>query len=79
MSATMTKTTPSLTRREWELLRFVALGLRNAEIAERMNISTYTVRNHLSNIFEKLGARSRTHAVALMLESAPARGLADVA
>lgn len=79
MPATMTPNTPSLTRREWELLRFVALGLRNAEIAERMSISTYTVRNHLSNIFEKLGARSRTHAVALMLESAPGPGLADVA
>ncbi|HEX2171453.1 MAG TPA: LuxR C-terminal-related transcriptional regulator [Dehalococcoidia bacterium] len=77
----MLTTTPSrtLTRREWELLRFVALGLRNAEIAERMNISSYTVRNHLSNIFEKLGARSRTHAVALMLEVAQKHRLAEVA
>lgn len=68
-----------LSPRESELLHYVSIGLRNSEIADRMNISCYTVRNHLSNIFIKLGARSRTHAVALTME--PTRGghLAHVA
>lgn len=68
-----------LTTRESELLHHVSMGLRNTEIAERMNISTYTVRNHLSNIFLKLGARSRTHAVALMIGRTQPTPLAEVA
>jgi DNA-binding NarL/FixJ family response regulator len=48
-----------LTARELEIVRFVAIGLRNAEVAERMSISESTVKTHLNNIFQKLGMRDR--------------------
>lgn len=49
----------ALTRREREIARHVALGLRNAEVAERLSISELTVKTHLNNIFQKLGLRDR--------------------
>lgn len=49
----------SLTRREREIVRHVALGLRNAEVAERLGVSEGTVKTHLNNIFQKLGLRDR--------------------
>ena len=49
----------SLTRREREITRHVALGLRNAEVAERLGVSEGTVKTHLNNIFQKLGFRDR--------------------
>jgi DNA-binding NarL/FixJ family response regulator len=49
----------SLTPREREIVRHVALGLRNAEVAERLRISEVTVKTHLNNIFQKLGLRDR--------------------
>ena len=54
-----------LSKRETEVLRLVAQGLRNKDIAERLFISEVTVKAHMRNIMRKLGARSRTHAVAL--------------
>ncbi len=48
-----------LTPRESEVLRCVALGLRNAEVAERLSVSEATVKTHLTNIFNKLGFRDR--------------------
>jgi DNA-binding CsgD family transcriptional regulator len=53
-----------LTPREAEVLGWVARGLRNAEIAEALVISPQTVRKHLENLFEKLGVRTRSAAVA---------------
>ena len=49
----------ALTRREREIVRHVALGLRNAEVATRLSISEVTVKTHLNNIFQKLGLRDR--------------------
>ncbi len=49
----------SLTRREREIVRHVALGLRNAEVAGRLHVTEGTVKTHLNNIFQKLGLRDR--------------------
>ena len=54
-----------LTEREVEVLREVADGNRNREIAERLFISEETVKVHIKHIMEKLGARDRTEAVAI--------------
>ena len=48
-----------LTPREREIIRHVALGLRNAEVAKKLFISEQTVKTHLNNIFQKLGIRDR--------------------
>jgi pimeloyl-ACP methyl ester carboxylesterase/DNA-binding CsgD family transcriptional regulator len=53
----------ALSAREREVLAAIAAGLRNAEIAERLNISEKTVRNHASVVFEKLGVSSRAQAI----------------
>lgn len=48
-----------LTRREREIVRHVALGFRNAEVAQRLGITEVTVKTHLNNVFQKLGLRDR--------------------
>jgi DNA-binding NarL/FixJ family response regulator len=53
-----------LTAREQEVLALVAEGLLNKEIADRLGISDHTVKFHISSIMGKLGASSRTEAVA---------------
>lgn len=58
-----------LTERELEILRHVAAGLANKEIAHRLSISERTVKNHLSNIMEKLHVNSRTQAAIYALRS----------
>jgi LuxR family maltose regulon positive regulatory protein len=52
-----------LTEREIELLSLIAEGLSNQEIGQRLFISLPTVKWHTSNIYGKLGVRSRTQAV----------------
>ena len=52
-----------LTDRETEVLTLVARGLGNGQIAERLRISDKTVRNHVTNIFWKIGATSRAEAI----------------
>ncbi|NLG99171.1 MAG: winged helix-turn-helix transcriptional regulator [Chloroflexi bacterium] len=53
-----------LTDRELEILRLIAQGLTNRQIADRLYISTGTVKVHTNNIYSKLGVNSRTSAVA---------------
>lgn len=55
----------SLSAREHEVLRLIATGLANKEIGRILSISERTVRFHVTAIFNKLGATSRTQAVAL--------------
>jgi DNA-binding CsgD family transcriptional regulator len=55
--------TPHLTPRQWELLRLVAAGHTNAQIARQAGVSEGTVRIHLQNIYTRLQVSSRTAAV----------------
>jgi len=48
-----------LSKREHEIVALVARGFRNKEIADKMLLSEQTVKNHLRNIFEKLGVSDR--------------------
>jgi DNA-binding CsgD family transcriptional regulator len=52
-----------LTPRQWELLRLVAAGLTNAQIADQLGVAEGTVRIHLGNVYERLHVASRTAAV----------------
>ncbi|MTT30602.1 DNA-binding response regulator [Terrilactibacillus sp. BCM23-1] len=52
-----------LTYREKEIIRWVAQGVSNKEIAEKLQISEYTVKNHLKNIFNKLNLKNRVQLV----------------
>ncbi len=70
--------TPSLRRqrfspRESEIVRLIALGLEDKEIANRLGISRRTVRTHLERLFEDLDVHSRAAAVYLWLGSGVAR------
>lgn len=64
---------PDLSERETDVLRLIALGHTNAEIAEKLYISVRTVETHRAHILQKLGISSRAELVGCAL----ARGLID--
>lgn len=60
---------PNLTEREREVLERIAAGLTNAEIARKLGLSLKTVRNHVSNILNKLQVADRAQAILLAREA----------
>jgi DNA-binding NarL/FixJ family response regulator len=58
---------PKLTIRQRQLMSLVAKGLTNKEIASRLNLSEFTVRNHVHRILKQVVADSRSHAVDIIL------------
>ena len=60
----VTSAPAGLTRREVEVLRLVAKGMSNQQIAATLVLSEHTVHRHVSNVLGKLGVSSRTAAVA---------------
>jgi DNA-binding NarL/FixJ family response regulator len=56
-----------LTERELDVLRHIATGARNTDVAMTLGIGSETVKGHVRNILEKLGARSRAQAVAIAI------------
>ena len=58
-----------LTEREQEIIALLVEGLSNPEIAERLFVSRSTVKFHVSNVLSKLGAESRTEAVAIAIQN----------
>jgi DNA-binding NarL/FixJ family response regulator len=67
-------TDDTLTAREIDVLRLIAAGNANKEIAAQLSITEETVKGHVKNILAKLGANDRTHAVTIGLK----RGIFDL-
>lgn len=59
----------SLTKRELQILKLIAEGLFNKEIGDRLNISERTVKNHVFNLFKKIGASDRTQAAVFAIKN----------
>lgn len=59
-----------LTPRESQIVRFVVMGESNKQIARRLGISDYTVRDHVSNLLRKAGAAKRSR-LAMLLSQSP--------
>jgi DNA-binding NarL/FixJ family response regulator len=68
-----TQAFPELTSREHEVLELIAQGINNQSIASRLSISEKTVRNHISNIFNKLQVVDRAQAIVKAREAGMGR------
>jgi DNA-binding NarL/FixJ family response regulator len=68
-SVSAESTLSRLSSRELHVLRHVAIGFSNKQVARRLGISQSTVRNHLTRIFRKLGVMTRTEAVVTAIRS----------
>ncbi|MGH2871159.1 MAG: LuxR C-terminal-related transcriptional regulator [Solirubrobacteraceae bacterium] len=64
---------PALTAREKQVMAMVVMGCMNCEVAAQLHLAESTVKSHLSSVFVKLGVRSRSEAVELILD--PDHGL----
>lgn len=58
-----------LTKRENEIFSLLVKNKTTAEIAENLSITEKTVRNHISNVIGKLGVKSRTQAIIMLIKS----------
>ncbi len=58
----------ALSKREYEVLREIALGLSNKEIADKLFLSESTIKTHVSNLLVKLNAKRRTQAIQIAKE-----------
>jgi DNA-binding NarL/FixJ family response regulator len=67
-----TRRNGGLSSRELQVLEMASLGLRNAEIAERLGLSVHAIKFHLAAVYKKLGVANRTEAVVTYMRLAPA-------
>jgi len=67
MGMSVESVTAPLTNRETQILRYVADGNSNKKIAQILDISEQTIKNHVSSILRKLNANDRAHAVVLAI------------
>ena len=58
----------NLTNREKEILKLISKGLSNKDISEKLCVSLYTVKNHVSNIIQKLSVDDRTQAALIAIK-----------
>ncbi len=58
-----------LTPREREVLHYLAQGLTNAQIGQKLYVSSHTVKNHITSIYRKLGVSDRVHATLAAIQS----------
>ena len=58
-----------LTEREYEIFTLLVQSYKTDDIAKKLNISTKTARNHISNVIGKLGVTSRTQAIIMLLKN----------
>ncbi|HEY0071820.1 MAG TPA: LuxR C-terminal-related transcriptional regulator [Chloroflexia bacterium] len=73
MAASSDRHPDDLTRREIEVLRLIAEGLTDAQVAGRLVLSTRTVQAHLRSIYSKLNITSRSAATRYAIERGPVR------
>jgi DNA-binding CsgD family transcriptional regulator len=75
IAAPPSQTTPPLTERELEILRWMGTGKSNREISALLDISAITLKNHVSKIYRKLDVQNRADAVAKLSRLCVAPGV----